>query len=214
MRRIWNPSPTTLRWKLKPATHLLALLPLAGLVYGIFNENLGVNPVEELTHETGEWSLRFLLLSLVITPLRSLTGLVWLTRFRRVLGLYAFFYALCHFVIYFLLDQSLSLQLVIEDIVERPYITVGFAAFCLFIPLTLTSTAKARRRLKAAWNRLHKLVYVAGILVLLHFLWLTKADYREPLIYVSIFVLLMLARVYPQVKTSLAGGREAVRVQE
>ena len=191
---VWNPSDRAIRRLLKPAAHVLALAPIAWLAFRLLTDRLGFNPVEELTHETGTWGLHFLLLCLAMTPLRTLTGMIWLTQFRRMLGLYAFFYALCHFLVYFLWDQGLDLSLVIEDIAERPYVTVGFAALCTFIPLAATSTNGIRRRMKRAWNKLHKLVYVSGILVLLHFLWLTKADYLEPLIYTGIFSALMLFR--------------------
>ena len=197
----------TIRRVLKPIVHLLALCPLGWLAFGLFTHRLGFNPVEELTHETGTWALRFLLLCLAITPLRVLTGMVWLTQFRRMLGLYAFAYGFCHFLVYFLWDQGLDLSLVVEDIAERPYITVGFAALCIFIPLAVTSTNGIRRRMKRAWNRLHKLVYLAGILVLLHFLWLTKADYLEPLIYVVLFSVLMLLRIYPYLKKQKLSNR-------
>ncbi len=197
----WSPSPATIRWRLKPGVHLLLIAPCAGLLYRLFTGELGINPVEELTHETGEWSLRLLLATLAVTPLRSLTGMVWLTQFRRMLGLYCFLYAVCHFIVYFLLDQNLSLILVFEDVLERPYITVGFTAFCVLIPLALTSTRKARVRLKQLWNRLHQLIYLVGGLALLHFFWLTKADYRSPLVYLMIFALLMLPRIRSWMKT-------------
>lgn len=199
-----NPTPRTIKWVLKPLAHLLAVLPFLWLVFGIFANRLGFNPVEELTHETGIWALRFLLLSLAITPLRMLTRKVWLTQFRRMLGLHAFFYALCHFLIYFLWDQGLDLSLVVEDVIERPYVTVGFAALCILIPLSATSTVGIRRRLKQTWGKLHKFVYLAGCLVMLHFLWLTKADYREPLIYVMVFFILMAFRGYSYFKITSA----------
>ncbi len=196
----WNPSSRVISWVLKPALHVISLIPAAWLVFGLITNRLGFNPVEELIHETGIWAFRFLLISLAITPLRAVIKIVWLTQFRRMLGLYALFYAVCHFMIYFLWDQSLDLSLVIEDIVERPYLTVGFAALCIFIPLALTSTAYARRKMKRAWSSLHKLVYVSGVLVALHFLWLTKADYLEPIIYTTVFLALMLFRVLPYLK--------------
>lgn len=198
-----TPSPAVIHYYLKPLMHTLALTPFALLVYGLVANKLGFNPVEELTHQTGIWSLRFLLISLAITPLRSISKIAWLTQFRRMHGLYAFFYALCHFTVYFLWDLGLEFSLVIEDVIERPYISVGFAALCLLLPLALTSTTKMRRRMKRTWGKLHRLVYLIGLLVTLHFLWLTKADYREPLIYLSIFTFLMLFRLYPYVKKTL-----------
>ena len=207
LRMPWNPAAKTIAWTLKPMVHILALTPFVWLLFGLFSNKLGFNPVEELTHETGIWALHFLLLSLAITPLRTITRMVWLTQFRRMLGLYAFFYAFCHFLVYFLWDQSLDLSLVIDDVVERPYITAGFAALCVFMPLAATSTTSIRRRMKRAWNRLHKSVYLAGGLVVLHFLWLTKADYLEPLIYTALFVLLMGFRVYPYLSSKAAAIR-------
>lgn len=192
-----NPSATTIRWKIKPIIHLLALIPFSLLVYGLVTNQLGVNPVEKMTDETGIWSLRFLLITLAISPLRQLTKMVWLTQLRRMLGLYAFFYGLSHFIVYFLFDQSLSLAYVWEDISERPFITVGFAALCIFVALACTSTNSVRRRMKRTWNRLHQGIYIAGLFILLHYLWLTRADYREPAIYVLIFILLMAFRIYP-----------------
>ena len=190
-----NPTNATLAWRIKPVIHALALAPFALLVYRLLGGTLGFNPVEDLTRETGIWSLRFLLLCLAITPLRTLTGLYWLTRLRRMLGLYAFFYGLCHFVVYFLWDQSLDLARVLDDILERPYITVGAAALGLMVPLAVTSTRALRRRLRRHWNRLHRLIYPIGGLVLLHYFWLTRADYREPAVYAVIFVLLLGLRL-------------------
>lgn len=198
----WNPRPQTVRWRIKPAIHVLSLIPVAYLVYGIFTDNLGANPVEALTEETGIWTLRYLLITLAITPLRKLLGWTWLTQLRRMLGLYAFFYALLHFLVYVVFDQGLSLAYTYEDIVERPFITVGFAALCILLALTLTSTNGWRRRLRAGWNRLHQLVYLAGILVLLHFIWLTRADYLEPAIYTSVFIILMIPRTLGYSKRS------------
>ena len=191
----WNPSQKTISRVLKPTAHILALLPFAWLLVGLVTNRLGFNPVEELTHETGIWAFRLLLLCLAITPVRTLTKMVWLMQFRRMLGLHAFFYGFCHFLVYFLWDQGLELSRVVEDVVERPYITVGFAALCIFVPLAITSTAAMRRRMKKAWNKLHQLVYLAAVLIVLHFLWLTKADYLEPLIYATIFAVLMSFRI-------------------
>ena len=193
---MWSPSPQVEKWLLKPVAHLLCISPAIWLLVRLLTNKLGFNPVEDLTHETGIWSIRILLLSLAVTPLRNLTRAIWLTRFRRLLGLYAFVYAVLHFLVYFVWDQGLDLSLVLEDILERPYITVGFAALCLLLPLAITSTNNARRRLKRTWNRLHKLVYLIGGLAVLHFLWLTKADYREPLVYAVLFAGLILIRLF------------------
>jgi len=181
---------------IKPIIHILALLPFILLCYQFFTNELGFNPVENLTHQTGDWALRLLLITLAITPIRTVTKQYWLTQLRRMLGLYAFFYALCHFIVYFIWDQGLTLKYVLDDVVNRPYISVGFAALIILTLLALTSPNSIRRSMKRHWNRLHKLVYVAAALTVLHFLWLTKADYQEPLIYLAIFVFLMLFRLH------------------
>jgi sulfoxide reductase heme-binding subunit YedZ len=153
-----------------------------------------------MTHETGEWTLRFLLLTLMITPLRRLSGKSWLIKLRRMLGLYAFFYACLHFITYIWFDQYFDWMEIVRDIPKRPFITVGFTAFVLLIPLAVTSNNKMMRRLKKNWVKLHKLVYVIAVLGVLHFLWLVKADTLEPLIYASILLLLLGYRAYYQRK--------------
>lgn len=181
----------------KPLLHTVCLLPFAGLLWGLSSDGLGANPVETLTHETGEWTLRLLLLTLVISPLRQWTGqTVWL-RFRRMLGLYTFFYVSCHFLIWLVFDHSLDLAGMLEDIVQRPYITVGFSALMLLIPLAITSNKSSVRRLGRRWKTLHQLVYAVVLLGILHFMWLVKADYLEPTIYAIIAVLLLLHRAGP-----------------
>lgn len=192
---MWNPGKKVITTRLKPLVHALALLPLAFIVYGVFAHTLGSNPVEAMTHITGEWSLRFLLLTLCISPLIKSTRLKWMMQFRRMLGLYSAFYVLLHFLIYWVFDQSLSLGLVIEDIYERPYITVGFAGFLLLIPLAISSTMAIRRRLGRRWNSLHRLTYVVGGLAIVHLLWITKADFGEAWVYGLIFGGLMLYRL-------------------
>ena len=178
-----------------------ALAPLTALVFSGFTGGLGANPVEAITHTTGEWTLRLLLATLAITPLRRITGWVWLTRLRRMVGLFAFFYLVLHFTTYAVLDASLDLAYVIEDVADRLYITVGFAAFVMLVPLAVTSTNAMVRRLgPLRWRRLHRLVYAAGICGALHFLWLVKADLREPLVYTAILALLLAARLPPVAK--------------
>ena len=181
----------------KPLLHALCLLPLGLLVFGLFADSLGANPVETLTHETGDWALRLLLVTLAITPLQQWTGVASWVRFRRMLGLYAFFYVVCHFSIWLLFDHSLDLAAMLEDIVERPYITIGFSAFVLLIPLAVTSTRGMVRRLGRRWHSLHRLVYAILALAILHFLWLVKADYLEPGIYAIIAAILLLHRLEP-----------------
>ena len=181
----------------KPLLHLLCLLPFAGLLWAAFNGGLGANPVEKLTHETGEWTLRLLLLTLSLSPLRQWTGQAAWIRFRRITGLYTFFYLSCHFLIWFVADHSLDLGAMIEDIVERPYITLGFSAFLLMIPLAATSNKLMIRKLGRKWKSLHQLVYLIILLAVLHFIWLVKADYLEPGIYAIIAVILLAHRVGP-----------------
>ena len=179
----------------KPLLHLLCLAPFAALVWGAFNNGLGANPVETLTHETGEWGLRLLLITLTVSPLCHWTGTTVWVRFRRMLGLYVFFYISCHFLIWLVFDHSLSLADMLEDIVKRPYITIGFAAFVLLVPLAVTSNQASLRRLGRRWRTLHKLVYLIVALGILHFLWLVKADYLEPGIYATLAAILLLQRV-------------------
>jgi sulfoxide reductase heme-binding subunit YedZ len=182
----------------KPILFLLCLMPFILLVLDTVNNNLGANPVEEMTHRTGEWALRFLLIALTITPLRKMTGANWLIKIRRMFGLYVFFYALMHFITYIWLDQNFDWMEILIDIPKRPFITVGFTAFVLLIPLALTSTNKMMRRLKKNWQRLHKLVYVIAMLGVLHFLWVVKADTLEPLVYAVILLGLFLFRAADQ----------------
>lgn len=181
----------------KPILHLLCLLPFAALVWAAFNDGLGANPVEKLTHETGQWTLRFLLLTLAVTPLRQWTGIAVVMRYRRMLGLYCFFYVCCHFLIWFIADHSADIAGMLEDIAKRPYITLGFSAFVLLLPLALTSNQAMIRRLGRKWKSLHQLVYLVLLLGLLHFIWLVKADYLEPGIYAIIGIVLLLHRVGP-----------------
>ncbi|MDH3538168.1 MAG: sulfoxide reductase heme-binding subunit YedZ [Gammaproteobacteria bacterium] len=181
----------------KPIVHLLCLLPFGALVWAVFNDGLGANPVEKLTHETGDWTLRFLLITLALTPLRQWTGQAAVIRFRRMLGLYTFFYVSCHFLIWFVADHSLDPGGMIEDIVKRPYITLGFSAFVLMTPLAITSSQAMIRRLGRKWKTLHQLVYLIIVLGVLHFLWLVKADYLEPAIYAIIAIILLAHRLGP-----------------
>lgn len=182
---------------LRLVLHLLCLLPFGALVWTAANDGLGANPVEKLTHETGGWTLRFLLVTLALTPLRQWTGLAAVIRYRRMAGLYTFFYLCCHFLIWFVADHSLSLAGMFEDIAKRPYITLGFSAFVLMIPLAVTSNRSMLLRLGRKWKTLHQLVYLILLLGVLHFIWLTRADYLEPGIYAIIAVILLLHRVIP-----------------
>jgi sulfoxide reductase heme-binding subunit YedZ len=180
---------------IKPALFALALAPLALLVHRATLGDLGANPVETLTHETGRWGLRLLLLTLAVTPLRRLTGWGELARLRRMLGLFAFLYMALHFITYAWLDQGWVVADILEDVAKRPYVTVGFAALLLLVPLAATSTDGMIRRLGGRrWKRLHQLVYVAAVAGCFHYLWLVKADTRDPLMYFGLLTLLLAAR--------------------
>ena len=189
-----NISNKQIEYFVKPIVFILCLLPFIFLLIAAVNDNLGVNPVETLTHETGEWALRFLLFTLCITPLRRLTHANWLIKLRRMLGLFAFFYAVLHFITYVWLDQFFDWQEILIDIPKRPFITIGFVSLVLLMPLAITSTNAMQRRLKKKWLMLHKLIYVIPMLVVIHFIWSLKADYSEPLFYTFIFLVLMLMR--------------------
>ena len=192
-------TPQRTRWLhrlSKPLVFIICLLPLAWLLWRFGSDQLGVNPVETLSHRTGDWSLRFLLLTLAVTPLRRLTGWNGAQRFRRMLGLFAFFYASLHFLVYLIFDQFFDLAAILADIGKRPYITVGFAAFVLLIPLAVTSTQRMIKRLGRSWTRLHRLVYLIAVLGVLHYLWLVKADLREPLLYAAILGVLLGYRLW------------------
>jgi sulfoxide reductase heme-binding subunit YedZ len=189
------------RWLAGPGAQLmvvaLGLVPLALLVRDALTGGLGVNPVEDITHRTGDWTLRLLLGTLAVTPLRRLTGLGGLTRFRRTLGLLTYGYAWLHFLTFFGLDHSLRFDGLAEDIVKRPYITVGFTTFLLLSPLAVTSTRGWVRRLGGRrWAALHRLVYVAGAGGVLHFLWLVKGVQLTPVWYGLVLVTLLALRVW------------------
>ena len=180
----------------KPLVFAASLLPLIWLGWLGWQDQLGANPVETLSHRTGDWSLRFLLLTLAVTPLRRLTGWNGLQRFRRLLGLFAFFYVSLHFGVYLVFDQFFDWRAIVADIAKRPYITVGFAGWLLLIPLAVTSTGGMMKRLGRNWQGLHRLVYLIGALGVLHYLWLVKADLSEPLLYAGILALLLSYRLW------------------
>lgn len=180
---------------------LAALVPLAVLVGDAFGDRLGANPVEAIEHRTGDWTIWLLLASLAVTPLRRLTGWNWLIRYRRTLGLLAFSYVCLHFLTYLVIDQGfpiqgLTLTYVWEDIVKRPYVTVGFTAFLLLIPIAWTSTKGWIRRLGRRWTTLHQLVYVAAALGVLHYMWLIKGDRPTAVYHALVLVGLLGARVW------------------
>lgn len=200
------------------ALTIVGLLPAAALAWRAASDGLGANPIEEITHETGETALRLLLASLAITPLRRALG--WsglaprlgagLAPYRRTLGLLAFAYVCMHLATWVALDLFFDWAAILEDVAERPYVTAGFAAFCALVPLAITSTRGWIRRLGRRWLALHRLVYVAAILAVVHFLWLVKADLREPLAYASVLALLLGARLvgrFPAAAASLTSRR-------
>jgi sulfoxide reductase heme-binding subunit YedZ len=181
----------------KPLVFLACLTPFALVVGDLFEltGSLGANPVEAILDRFGNWGLRFIMITLAVTPLRRLTGRNWLTRFRRMLGLFTFFYVFMHFLTWLILDQGLRWSAIIEDIAERPFITIGFVALLLLIALAVTSTNGMRRRLGRRWQTLHNAVYVIGILGVWHFWWQVKLDTLEPLIYAVILTVLLGYRV-------------------
>ena len=180
----------------KPLVFCVSLLPLAWLCWLAWQDELGANPVETLSHHTGDWSLRFLLLTLAVTPLRRLSGWNWLLKFRRMLGLFAFFYVCLHLGVYLIFDQFFDPSAILEDIAKRPYITVGFAGFLLLIPLAATSTNGMIKRLGRNWQHLHRLVYLIGMLGVVHYWWLVKADISEPLLYAGLLTMLLGYRAW------------------
>jgi len=178
--------------RLKVVLFVAALGPLAWLGWGAWADALGANPIEVITRDTGTWTLRFLVLTLAVSPLRRLTGWNEAIRFRRMLGLFAFFYGSLHLLTYVWLDQFFDLSAIVRDVYKRPFITAGATAFLVMLPLALTSTAGMIRRLGGpAWRRLHQLVYVAALAGVVHYWWLVKADIRRPLNYALLVALLL-----------------------
>ena len=183
--------------RLKALIFLLALWPLAKLMILGFKDDLGANPIEKILRNTGFWTLTFLTITMAITPLRQLTQRVWLGRFRRMLGLFAFFYGVLHFSTYLVLDQFFDWANILKDISKRPYITVGFSALVLMTPLVVTSTDAMLKRLGGKrWRRLHRLVYLITAAGVIHFWWLVKKDISEPLIFAALLALSLTVRAY------------------
>lgn len=203
--------------RVKPWVFAACLIPLGMLVWRAFTGHLSANPIEFVTHRTGDWTLRFLLIALAVTPARRLFGWSWAAGFRRMFGLFAFFYAVLHFSTYLVLDFFFAFDLILDDIVERRYVTAGFAAFVMLVPLAVTSTPGMVRRLGGErWRRLHRLAYVAAAAGVVHYLWLVKIDIRPPLAYAAVLTLLLGVRLWfrlrprPRIAAARA-GREAVR---
>jgi methionine sulfoxide reductase heme-binding subunit len=187
----------TVRFVVKPAVFLAALIPLGLLANGAATGGLGPNPIEAITHGTGDWTLRFLLLTLALTPLRALTGWNAVARFRRMLGLFAFFYAVLHLLTYLWLDKFFAWPDIVRDVAKRPFITAGLVGFAILVPLAATSTAGMIRRLGGrAWKRLHRLAYLAAVAGVVHYWWLVKADVSRPRTYAIVFAIVLAARLY------------------
>jgi sulfoxide reductase heme-binding subunit YedZ len=182
---------------LKVVVFVVCLVPLARLGWGLYNDTLGANPIEFTIRSLGRWALKFLLITLCITPLRKLTGVGALMRFRRMLGLYAFFYAVLHWSVYLGLDQSLDWIAIAKDIIKRPFITIGMLTFTVLLPLAITSTNGMVRRMGfERWQALHRAVYAAAMLAVLHFWWLVKLDTTWPMIYTVMLAVLLVLRLY------------------
>ena len=181
--------------RLKIVVFLTCLFPFGQLLYYGFTDDLTANPIEFITRFTGSWALIFLLASLSITPLRKITGWNDLIKFRRMLGLFAFFYVVLHFLTFVVLDHFFDFERIVKDIYKRPYVTAGFTAFVLLIPLAATSTTAMIRRLGKRWQQLHRLVYIAAIAGVVHFYWLVKADIRRPVQYGAVLALLLGCRL-------------------
>jgi sulfoxide reductase heme-binding subunit YedZ len=189
--------PVWARFGVKPLLLFACLTPLALLVMQAIQGDLGANPVDRVTDVTGEWALRLLLLTLAVTPLRRVSGWNWLLRLRRMLGLFAFVYASLHLTTWLWLDQGLDTQAILADIARRPFVTVGFLAWLLLVPLAMTSTRGMMRRLGRRWQALHRLIYPIAALAVLHFFWLVKADLLEPLVYAVLLGILLVVRWRP-----------------
>jgi sulfoxide reductase heme-binding subunit YedZ len=201
----------------KPLAFVICLIPFGQLLFWAYTGDLGANPIDTITRFTGSWALFILLASLSITPLRRVTGWNELIKYRRMLGLFAFFYAALHFATYMVLDLYFDFTAIAKDILKRPYITVGFSALVLMLPLAVTSTSAMIRRLGKRWQQLHRLVYVIAILGVLHFYWLVKSDVRRPAQYGAVLLLLLGFRLVmkwrqssvtrPVAKPSAVGSR-------
>ena len=186
----------TLRFALKPLVFLACLGPLATLVWKLAQQNLGANPVDVITRSTGKWTLTFLLITLAVSPVRKLAGMPWLIRFRRMLGLFAFFYGSLHLMTYVWLDKFFDVHAMLHDIAKRKFITAGMTAWACMLPMAITSTTGWIRRLGGKrWQKLHRLIYLSAAAGVVHFIWLVKADLRRPLTYGAILAVLLAYRL-------------------
>ena len=196
-----SPSPRQLTG-LKAVLFVLCLGPVAWLAWGAFHDMLGANPIEYITRSLGDWALRLLLITLAVTPLRKLTGWGWLLRLRRMLGLFAFFYVTLHLTTYLWLDKFFDWPDIAKDIIKRPFITVGMAAFTLLLPLAITSTNAMIRKLGAQrWQKLHRAIYAIGVLAVLHYWWMVKKDVTQPAIYAAVLAVLLGLRLIWRIRT-------------
>ncbi len=199
-----------LRRIVKPTVFFVSLLPATLLTWYALTDQLGANPIEEIVRTSGDWTLRFLLITLAITPTRRLSGFHWIARLRRMIGLFAFFYACLHFLSYLVLDQFFAWGEILKDILKRPFITVGLVSFVMLVPLAVTSTNKMMKRLGGKrWQRLHQSVYIIACGGVLHYLWMVKADIRDPIIYGSILILLLSHRAWSKRKEEAVRRRRA-----
>ena len=180
---------------IKLSVFLLSLMPFGLLVNAAINDHLGANPIETLHFGFGDWALRFLCIGLALTPVKSITGQSWPIRFRRMIGLFAFFYASLHLLVFIVLDLSLSWEAFKDEVPKSPYILMGLLTYLLLIPLAVTSTKKMQKRLGRNWIKLHRLIYVVGLSALVHYFWLVKADYTEPLLYAAVLSVLLGLRI-------------------
>jgi methionine sulfoxide reductase heme-binding subunit len=204
-----SPSPAIFQ-RIKWLLIMLGMLPLLRLVVGFPLGWLGANPIEFITRSTGTWTITGIAVTLSITPLRKLFGLPWLVRLRRTAGLLAFFYASLHFITYIWFDRFFDVEDIIKDIIKRPFITVGFAAFVLLIPLAATSKNSIIKKLGARlWQRIHYLIYLIAVLAVIHYWWLVKKDLTQPIIYAIVFGLLLGLRVWWKIRDSAVQGKKA-----
>jgi sulfoxide reductase heme-binding subunit YedZ len=196
------------KW-IKLPVFALCLVPFLHLVWRGLHQSLGANPVEEISETTGIWTLNFLVITLAVSPLRRIANQPWLIRFRRMFGLFAFFYVCLHFTAYIWLDQNLDLASTLKDVAKRPFITAGFTAFVLLIPLALTSTTGWIRRLGGArWQMLHRLIYISGIAGGVHYYWKVKSDVRQPVLYLTIIALLLAFRLITKLRERRSAERQ------
>lgn len=194
----------------KPVLFLACLIPLGRLAWLGFHSGLGANPIEFITHSTGDWTLIFLLVTLSITPLRRLTRQYWLISFRRMLGLFAFFYGFLHLMTYVWLDKFFDVHEMLHDIAKRKFITAGMTAFTLMLPLALTSTKWSIRKLGRRWQALHRLIYFSAAAGVIHYIWLVKADLKKPLEYAFVLGMLLMYRIVAWVVAQKAAPKRVV----